>query len=103
MSTPWPGPAMVRTTGATGRMPPRALDAQLAQSAEQTVAAMARYDHREALARIWDGVRRANAYIDERAPWHLARAADGGDDAAPALLDTTLNRSVHAIRSLAVM
>ena len=86
-----------------GGEPEAALQEQLERSAAQAAAAMDRYDHREALARVWDAVRRANAYIDERAPWHLARAADGGDQEAAALLDTTLNRCVHAIRDIAVL
>ncbi|GAB3873150.1 hypothetical protein GCM10029964_012900 [Kibdelosporangium lantanae] len=48
--------------------PERALAEQLTASEEASVAAMAGYDHREALARIWDLVRRTNAYVDERAP-----------------------------------
>jgi methionyl-tRNA synthetase len=48
---------------------------------------MAGFDHKTALGRIWDLVRRTNAYVDERAPWKLAKLADAGDvGAAPDLL-----------------
>ena len=72
-------------------------------SAEACRAAMDRYDHREALARVWDLVRRANAYVDERAPWHLARAAEEGDASAAAALDTVLNLTLRASVRLAVL
>jgi methionyl-tRNA synthetase len=44
---------------------------QVAASAAGSTEAMAGYDHKQAMARIWDLVRRTNAYIDERAPWQL--------------------------------
>jgi methionyl-tRNA synthetase len=71
---------------------------QILNSDRESAAAMAGYDHREALARIWDLVRRTNAYIDERAPWHLAK-----DDSAEAreALDTTLHHLVGAVRQIA--
>ncbi|ONI81166.1 methionine--tRNA ligase [Actinosynnema sp. ALI-1.44] len=75
--------------------PERSLAEQLATSEQASVAAMAGYDHREALARIWDLVRRTNAYVDERAPWHLAK-----DPAQTEALDTTLHHLVGAVRQL---
>jgi methionyl-tRNA synthetase len=75
--------------------PERALAEQLTASEQASVAAMAGYDHREALARIWDLVRRTNAYVDERAPWHLAK-----DPAQASTLDTTLHYLVAAVRQL---
>ncbi|MEW2514693.1 class I tRNA ligase family protein [Streptomyces sp. NPDC046870] len=83
--------------------PERALTDQMTASAEACRAAMDRYDHREALARVWDLVRRANAYVDERAPWHLARAAEEGDASAAAALDTVLNLTLRASVRLAVL
>jgi methionyl-tRNA synthetase len=71
-----------------------------------TRATMDRYDHREALSRIGDLVRRANAYIDERAPWHLAKAAvagDGGDAEAARSLDTVLNLGLDVVRHIGVL
>jgi methionyl-tRNA synthetase len=71
--------------------------------AREAAEAMDRYDHRQALARIWDLVRRVNAYVDERAPWHLAKAADGGDEAAGQLLDTVLRTVLEAVRDLGIL
>jgi methionyl-tRNA synthetase len=58
---------------------------------------MDRFDHREALSRIWDLVRRTNAYVDERAPWHLAKSEEESD---ARLLDTTLHHLAGAVRQL---
>lgn len=78
----------------------RALAEQVRASVADSVAAMDRYDHREALQHVWTLVRRANAYVDERAPWHLAKAAATGDEQSAALLDTTLHHLVGAARQL---
>ena len=43
-------------------------------------------------------VRRANAYLDETAPWHLAK-----DDAQAAALDASLAHAAAAVRRLAVL
>jgi methionyl-tRNA synthetase len=75
--------------------PERALAEQLAATEAAVIAAMSGYDHREALARIWDLVRRTNAYVDERAPWHLAK-----DPAEAATLDTTLHYLLGSVRQL---
>lgn len=80
--------------------PEQALRDQVAVSVAAAIEAMDRYDHREAAARIWDLVRRANSYIDERAPWHLAKAADAE---AGVLLDTTLHHLAGAVQQLAGM
>lgn len=76
---------------------------QVAASTTGSAEAMAGYDHKLATTRIWDLVRRTNAYIDERAPWQLARAADDGDEEASAALDTTLHHVVAAVRQLGVL
>jgi methionyl-tRNA synthetase len=75
----------------------RFLSDQLTATEQSSMKAMEGYDHREALARIWDLVRRTNAYVDERAPWHLAKSSDAESHAA---LDTTLHYLVGAIRQL---
>ncbi|WFE29429.1 class I tRNA ligase family protein [Solwaraspora sp. WMMD791] len=77
--------------------PEAALAAQVAQTRQASAAAMRGYDHREALARIWDLVRRTNAYVDERSPWHLAKS---DDPQSQAMLDTTLHHLVGAVRQL---
>jgi len=59
-------------------------------------AAMAAYDHRSAVAAIWELVRRANAYIEESAPWKLAAA----DEAAR--LDIVLHTVAESLRVIAL-
>ncbi|MGN5380912.1 hypothetical protein ACQ4WX_38680 [Streptomyces lasalocidi] len=83
--------------------PELALAEQVRKSSDEVAAAMDRYDHREALARIWDLVRKANAYLDERAPWHLARAADQGDLGADQELGTVLHEAFRALQHLALL
>jgi methionyl-tRNA synthetase len=77
----------------------QALRDQVTASVRGLAEAMEGYDHREAIARIGDLVRRANAYVDERAPWHLAKAVD--DERSVALLDTTLHHLAGAVQCLA--
>ncbi|MBF9132206.1 methionine--tRNA ligase [Plantactinospora sp. S1510] len=79
-----------------------ALAEQVTASRAGSVEAMAGYDHRQALARIWDLVRRTNAYVDERAPWQLAKLADR-DDSAAAQLDTTLHHLAGAVQQLGAL
>jgi methionyl-tRNA synthetase len=79
------------------------LAAQLEQAIHGSAEAMAGFDHRLALQRIWELVRRANAYVDERAPWKLAKAAQAGDPAADAALDTTLVHLIAVVEQLAAL
>ncbi len=51
-----------------------------------------------ALEVIWRRVRRLNRYVEESAPWQLAKAADGGDAAARAALDRVLYNLVEGLR-----
>ena len=76
------------------------LAGQVAASTGAAWDAMARYEHRDALARIWDLVRATNAYVDIKAPWHLAKAADKGDEDAPRELDITLRHLAAAVLRL---
>ena len=80
-----------------------ALAEQARLSADAVTAAMDKYDHREALARIWDLVRKANAYVDARAPWHLDRAAKQGDEEAAATLNTVLHQACLTLCQLATL
>jgi methionyl-tRNA synthetase len=48
-----------------------------------------------ALDRIWQRVRRLNQYIEERAPWQLAR-----DPADAAKLDETLASVIEGLRTV---
>src|SRR5829696_4593049 len=52
----------------------------------------------QALDRIWQRVRRLNRYVEERAPWQLAK-----DEARRAELDTTLRSLVEGIRAVTVL
>jgi methionyl-tRNA synthetase len=52
----------------------------------------------QALDRIWQRVRRLNRYVEERAPWQLAK-----DDARRAELDTTLRSLAEGIRAVTVL
>ncbi|MFI5975390.1 methionine--tRNA ligase [Streptomyces sp. NPDC051452] len=83
--------------------PETALVEQALTSTAESLSAMDRYDHREALARVWDLVRKANAYVDERAPWHLARSAEQGDTEAARSLDTVLHQTYLVVRRLGVL
>jgi methionyl-tRNA synthetase len=51
-----------------------------------------------ALEEIWQRVRRANRYVEERAPWQLAK-----DPAAAAELDATLASLAEAVRVISVL
>ncbi len=57
-----------------------------------------RADITTALEQIWQLVRRCNRYVEERAPWQLAR-----DPAAAGELDTTLATLAEAVRAVTVL
>ena len=52
----------------------------------------------QALERIWTRVRRLNRYVEEQAPWQLAK-----DDANAAELDTALRSLAEGIRAVTVL
>jgi methionyl-tRNA synthetase len=52
----------------------------------------------QALDRIWQRVRRLNRYVEERAPWQLAK-----DETQAAALDTTLRSLAEGIRAVTVL
>ncbi|MDD7593495.1 MAG: methionine--tRNA ligase [Peptoniphilaceae bacterium] len=60
--------------------------------------AMAHYDFQEGLEAIWSLIRRTNKYIDETAPWALAK-----DEAQKETLDTVLYRLVDSLRTIATL
>lgn len=66
-------------------------------------AALADFDFRVALGAIWELVAAANRYVDETAPWTLAKRASGGDASAGARLDTVLWTLAECLRLLAVL
>jgi methionyl-tRNA synthetase len=83
----------------------RALRATAARTEERIAAAMARYAVHEALAVIWELVDAANKYVEETAPWTLAkqRKAGGAEgEAAGARLGTVLYSLVEALRLIAL-
>ncbi len=64
-------------------------------------AALEDFDFRAALAAIWELVTRANKYVEESAPWTLAKSAKGGDEAAARRLDTVLYTLAESLRLIA--
>ncbi len=59
------------------------------------------FDFRAALAATWELVTRANRYVEESAPWVLARQEKGGDEASGRSLDRVLYDLASALRTLA--
>ncbi len=66
--------------------------------ADEVEARMDKLDYSNALEAIWKLVRRANKYIDETAPWILAKSEEDSDK-----LDTVLYNLCESIRIVAVL
>jgi methionyl-tRNA synthetase len=85
-----------------GVVPAAELDPVLAGEFAELDAAvgglMDRAEVSQALEAIWQRVRRCNRYVEERAPWQLAR-----DPAQAAALDTTLASLAEALRVLTIL
>jgi methionyl-tRNA synthetase len=81
---------------AVGRDP--ALDADLEGLPQEVAALMDRAEPTQALEHIWQRVRRLNRYVEEQAPWQLARDPDKADE-----LDRTLASLVEGLRTVNVM
>jgi len=85
-----------------GRVPKVATDpviaAEFAQLPSQVATELDRAEATLALELIWQRVRRCNRYVEERAPWRLARA-----DADAAALDETLATLHEGVRVLSVL
>ncbi len=74
------------------------LDAEFEGLPQEVAALMDRAEPTRALDHIWQRVRRLNRYVEERAPWRLARdPADSGE------LDQTLASLVEGLRTVNVM
>jgi methionyl-tRNA synthetase len=71
------------------------LDAEFDGLPQNVAALMDRAEATLALEKIWQRVRRLNQYIEERAPWQLAR-----DPADAAKLDETLASVVEGLRTV---
>jgi methionyl-tRNA synthetase len=75
-----------------------ALDAELEGLPQEVAALMDRAEPTVALERIWQRVRRLNRYVEEQAPWQLAR-----DPADAERLDRTLASLVEGLRTVNVL
>jgi methionyl-tRNA synthetase len=64
---------------------------------------MDRYDPQTALDALWELVTRANKYVEESAPWTLAREERAGDASAGQRLDTVLSTLAECLRVLATL
>jgi methionyl-tRNA synthetase len=73
------------------------------QVQEEYVRAMAEFRLNVALEAAWRLVARMNKYIDERAPWTLAKAAASGDTAKKGELETVLYTCLEATRHVAIL
>ncbi len=92
------------TVPAPGDLAPadRDLEALAMDLGERIREAMGRdYDPQAALEAIWGLIVRANRYVEETAPWTLAKAERGGDEAAARRLDTALYHLAEALRVVA--
>jgi methionyl-tRNA synthetase len=86
----------------TGTIPAVATDPELARDFEvlpaEVSAVLDRADPTRALELIWHRVRRLNRYVEERAPWQLAR-----DPEAAGALDETLASLAEGLRAVSVL
>jgi methionyl-tRNA synthetase len=74
------------------------LDAELQGLPQEVAALMDRAEPTRALDRIWQRVRRLNRYVEEQAPWTLAR-----DPSCAEQLDRTLGSLVEGLRTVNTM
>jgi methionyl-tRNA synthetase len=85
-----------------GNVPAAATDAELrgefVELPSAVAALMDRAEPTQALELIWQRVRRLNRYVEERAPWQLAR-----DPAAAEALDQTLASLVEGLRVITLL
>ena len=85
-----------------GSIPQVATDRALAQDFDslpvEVAAMLDRAEATQALELIWRRVRRLNRYVEERAPWQLAK-----DDASADALDETLASLAEGLRSISVL
>jgi methionyl-tRNA synthetase len=75
-----------------------ALDAELEGLPQEIAALMDRAEVTEALEHIWRRVRRLNRYVEEQAPWQLAR-----DPADADKLDQVLASLIEGLRTVNTM
>lgn len=65
---------------------------------EKTSIKMEKFEFNNALDSIWEVVRRANKYIDEKMPWALAK-----DESRKAELDTVLRNLAETLRIISIL
>jgi methionyl-tRNA synthetase len=75
-----------------------ALQADFEGLADEVSALLDRAEITQALERIWQRVRRLNRYVEETAPWQLAK-----DEANAQQLDMTLRSLVEGLRTITVL
>jgi methionyl-tRNA synthetase len=75
-----------------------ALAAEFDGLPEQVAELLDRAEVSQALERIWERVRRCNRYVEERAPWQLAK-----DPESAGALDQTLASLAEAMRVISVL
>jgi methionyl-tRNA synthetase len=105
-----------RTASMIGRyrdatIPAAAQLTELERSVQQLAAAVADrarralddYDPQSALDAVWDLVTRSNKYVEESAPWTLAKQARNGDTEADAQLSTVLYTLAESLRIIAAL
>lgn len=73
------------------------------QVQEDYTRALAEFRLNSALEAVWKLVARMNKYIDEKAPWGLAKAANNGDEAAKEALALVLYTCLEASRILSLL
>jgi methionyl-tRNA synthetase len=78
--------------------PDAALGTELAGLPDEVAALIDRAELTQALDAIWRAVRRLNRYVEERAPWRLAK-----EDGAEAELDEVLATLLAGLRVVAVL
>ena len=73
------------------------------QVQEDYTRALAEFRLNIALEAVWKLVARMNKYIDEKAPWSLAKAANSGDEAAKEALALVMVTCLEATRILSLL
>ena len=85
-----------------GVVPPASGEGTLKEAAlsipGKVAAALEGLEFSQALAAIWELVSRANRYIEEKTPWHLAR-----DDSQKGCLETVLYDLLESLRFISVL
>ncbi len=79
----------------------RSVQQTAARSYEQVLRSMEGYDPQTALDAIWELITRVNRYLEERAPWTLAKQARADNVGADERLNTALYTAAEALRVVA--